>query len=359
MPGLELPSPASKNLPEFLPLRILSEVWLQAKTHQGQKSSNPRRKRPTFFKTEKNSSPDRQTRRNEPQHPSDSNSNPKSIDPSVESSSAKTNFNPTADVGKSVKNSVKHPSTKSYSGQSTLPITVCHWNCASGLSKKLDDIYLAIVELKPTVIFISEADWKKHQDDRLIQIKGYKLHNSESLEKHGKSRIIAYTRDGVDLKRRNDLESPDSEIIIFDKQSNNTSNFDRIIGLYRPFTGSDGDKSSGGTWTRFLHLLEVVNVALDGCHRATVVGDFNVDLLKDVVEQDRYTGALKNLCEENSLEQLIHQPTQIQTVKNPDGWKVQESLLDHVYSNDFINAQKCGSMHLSQSDHMVHSIRKF
>jgi hypothetical protein len=123
-------------------------------------------------------------------------------------------------------------------------LTVCHWNCASGLSNKLVDIKLAIAEIKPTVIFISEADRKLFHDDKLIQIKGYTLHNSKSQEIYNKSRIIAYTRDGSNLKRRQDLESPDDELIIFDKTFQNSTQVDRIIGLYRPFTGPDGDRSS-------------------------------------------------------------------------------------------------------------------
>ena len=150
-----------------------------------------------------------------------------------------------------------------------IPFTVCHWNCGSGLCNKLDDIQLAINELKPTVLFITEADRKLIHDEKLIQIRNYQLHNAESLGKHGKSRIIAYTRIGENLKRRCDLESPDSEVIIFDRT--NTSNVDRIIGLYRPFTGPDGDKTSGGTWDRLVHLLQIINKALDGCTRATIM----------------------------------------------------------------------------------------
>ncbi len=203
------------------------------------------------------------------------------------------------------------------------------------------------------MIFISEADQKIHHDDCLIQIKGYTLHNSESLPKHGKSRIVAYVKNDLNVKRRRDLESPDSEIIIFDRPLKNTSNIDRIIGLYRPFTGPNGNKSSGGAWNQFLNLLEVINVAVDGCHRVTIVGDLNVDLLKDVENQDRYAAALKTLCEENSLEQLIHQPTRIQTVKTTDSWLLQESLLDHVYLSDYRSVNKCGTLHLSHFDHMA------
>ncbi len=102
---------------------------------------------------------------------------------------------------------------------------------------------------------------------------------------------------------------------------------------------------------RFLHLIEVVNRTLDGCHRATIVGDFNVDLLKEDFTHGRYNAVLKSLSEKNSL---IYQPTQIQTVKNPDNWQIQESIIDHVYSSDYRSVQQCGSLHLSHSDHRLH-----
>jgi len=248
----------------------------------------------------------------------------------------------------------KPPTTKEiYHKQSNLPFTVCHWNCASGLTNKLEDIKLAISELKPTVIFITEADRKLSHDDKLIQIRGYALHNCTSRDKYNKSRIIAYTKDDSNLTRRLDLESPDDEVIIFDKIFPNAKNVDRVIGLYRPFTGPDGDKSSGGTWKRFEHLVGTVNKALEDCDRATIVGDFNVDLLMADEIQSRYTKSLKAMCDTYSLEQLINEPTRIQTLKVSNEWKVQESLLDHVYSSDFRSVKQCGCLHLSQSDHLA------
>ena len=284
---------------------------------------------------------DQQSHRNEPENP-----------PGPDAGSAKDNSNlepilPTKmGEGHKTMKKIISPIKKN-----NVPLTVCHWNCASGIINKLDDIRNVISELKPTVIYISEADRKSHHDDRLIQIKGYRLHNSSSLEKHGKSRIIAYTKDGVNLRRRLDLESPDTEMIIFDKQAPNSPEEDRIIGLYRPFTGPNGDKSSGGTWERFNHLVSTINKAVDGCHRVTIVGDLNVDLLKN--EDNRYSDALKLICDDNSLEQLIHQPTRIQALRSEDGWELQESLLDHVYSSDYRSIKQCGVMHLSQSDHLA------
>jgi len=230
---------------------------------------------------------------------------------------------------------------------------VCHWNCAKGITNKICDIKLAINELKPTVIFVSEADRANTHDDKLININGYQLHNSKSRDIYGKSRIVAYTREGSNLIRRHNLESPEAELIIFDKTHQNTQHVDRIIGLYRPFTGPNGDSSSGGAWTRYTHLIDVINQAINGCNRATIIGDINVDLLKSDIAAGRYAEALKMLCDENSLEQLIHQPTRIQPLNTASGWVIQESLLDHVYTSDFRSVEKCGSLHLSNSDHMA------
>jgi hypothetical protein len=52
-------------------------------------------------------------------------------------------------------------------------------------------------------------------------------------------------------------------------------------------------------WMHFLHLIEVVNRTLDGCQRASIVGDFNVDLLKEDFTHGRYNAVLKSLNEKN------------------------------------------------------------
>jgi len=230
------------------------------------------------------------------------------------------------------KQSVKKPQTIiTNSKKNNLPFTVCHWNCAKGITNKICDIKSALNELKPTVMFVSEADRAITHDDKLIYINGYQLHNSKSRDTYGKSRIVAYTREGSNLIRRLDLESPDAELIIFDKTYQNKPMVDRIIGLYRPFTGPNGDSSSGGAWTRYTLLIDIINQAINGCNRATIIGDINVDLLKSDITTGRYADALKTLCDENSLEQLIHEPTRIQPLNTSGGWIIQESLLDHVY----------------------------
>ena len=275
------------------------------------------------------------------------------LEPGFSATTTNSTTTLTTTMGSCKQSVTKPPSTLTHNKKNNTPFTVCHWNCAKGITKKICDIKLAINELKPTVIFISEADRMSTHDDRLIAIKGYQLHNSRSYDVHGKSRIVAYTREGSNLVRRSDLESPNAELIIFDKAYQNTSNIDRIIGLYRPFTGPNGDSSSGGAWTRFTHLIETINQAIEGCHRYTILGDINVDLLRRDSATGRYSEALETLCDKNSLSQLIHHPTRTQALNTADGWVIQESLLDHVYTSDFLTVNKCGGLHLSSSDHMA------
>jgi len=54
------------------------------------------------------------------------------------------------------------------------------------LQKKICDFKLAQNELKPTILFVSEADRATTHDDKLINIDGYQLHNSKSCETYGK-----------------------------------------------------------------------------------------------------------------------------------------------------------------------------
>jgi len=227
--------------------------------------------------------------------------------------------------------------------------TVSHWNCARDITSKRMIIKNAINKLLPTIFFISEADRTPEHDESLINIKGYEIHYSQSLEKHQKSRLIAYVLEGTNLERRESLENPDDEIIIFDRVFSKKGAIDRVIGIYRPFTGPDQVNSSEANWCRFKRLMSTLDCALRGCKRATIVGDFYVDWLKTEAEeaQNRYLDGLKSLCEKHSLRQLICEPTRFQ--KNSD----RESLLDHIYTNENMTKTDSGTLDLSQSDHLV------
>jgi len=68
--------------------------------------------------------------------------------------------------------------------------------------------------------------------------------------------------------------------------------------------------------------MNIINQAINDCNCATIIGDINVDLLKS--DSGCYADGLKVLCDENYLEQLIHQPTRIQPLNTAGGWVIQE-----------------------------------
>ena len=87
-----------------------------------------------------------------------------------------------------------HENTKTTKLKNDTNFTICNWNCARGLTKKLNDIKLLINELKPSLIFVSEADIKITHHTDLIRIPGYKLHLGSSLQAKQITRIIAYEK---------------------------------------------------------------------------------------------------------------------------------------------------------------------
>jgi len=121
-----------------------------------------------------NSGTDRQACQHKP--PNSASTQPASAKagPSMEPDSVSTNSTPTTTQLEKHKQSVKKLQTlQTNSKQNSLPFTVCHWNCAKGITNKICDIKLALNELKPTIMFVSEADRATTHDDKLINIDGY------------------------------------------------------------------------------------------------------------------------------------------------------------------------------------------
>ena len=98
------------------------------------------------------SNPNRQNCGNEPHDCTHSKPEPPTVASSNVGQSSARSINCSTQVGN------KRKTIKSI--HQSVPFTVSHWNCASGITNKLHDIKLAISELKPTVLFIYEANIK-------------------------------------------------------------------------------------------------------------------------------------------------------------------------------------------------------
>ena len=75
----------------------------------------------------------------------------------------------------------------------------------------MNEVKWLIQERDPHLLFLSESNlWRSH-DKELVLIDGYTLHTAKMIryEERQVSRIVAYVKDGITARRRDDLEVED------------------------------------------------------------------------------------------------------------------------------------------------------
>jgi exonuclease III len=82
-------------------------------------------------------------------------------------------------------------------------ITIATWNVCLGLSKKRDYIREMLTELEIDILNLQETELNPTLNMDLVCIKGYKLEAEQNDEK---VRTATYIRNGIEYKRRRDLE---------------------------------------------------------------------------------------------------------------------------------------------------------
>jgi len=185
------------------------------------------------------------------------------------------------------------------------------WNCCGGISSKYHYIRDEIAKTKPEVFFVIEAELRD-EDQCLYQIQGYNLCLDGAF-----SRIIAYVKNDQKFTKL--------------KTAKNVLGFDngrfRVYGLYREFKKLPG-KTHGTV------LNEMLQTIFSRDDRSLIVGgDFNINL--DKIEGP--TGYLKSNLDEwsinNTLTQMIRDPTWRRVVTIEGKQILRESRIDHLYTN--------------------------
>ena len=115
-----------------------------------------------------------------------------------------------------------------------------------------------------------------------------------------KARVATYISNKIRYKRRTDLETRGSHIIILDI---GTKSKTRIINLYRPFYPIDATERD--FFTMQLNILNI-NVSTN----TVILGDFNLDLNK--MNDNSYGKKLNfnsfnNTLGHHRLEQMVHE----------------------------------------------------
>jgi len=171
-----------------------------------------------------------------------------------------------------------------------------------------------IDKYRPDIFFICEAEVTVDISD-YINVEGYDLELSGSINL-GKARLIAYIRPGVGTRKRS-LEGNDENLIIFE------NSHERIMGVYRGFKNyrEPGFDALG-------YLFTLLNDACKTQKTLTVLGDFNIDPVRDGSTPQGLL--LEDLMINNNLFQLMKHPTRSRSVHRDCRLVNEESTIDLI-----------------------------
>lgn len=185
----------------------------------------------------------------------------------------------------------------------------------------MDEIRLLIEKYVPDLFFINEAELTQDRIEK-VNLRGYTLEIADSITLGlGKARIIAYVNTAAGYKRKKLLEGSQENIIVLESEKV------RIIGLYRGFKNY---REAG-----FDSLGYLFNLLEEGCKtskKLVIIGDFNIDPNRGAnTPQGR---ALDTLIINNSLHQLMDDPTRCRIVKRGESTVLEESTLDLILTTE-------------------------
>lgn len=202
--------------------------------------------------------------------------------------------------------------------------------CGKQMTKFLElKAILTAPENRSLQVFgISESKLKDHKMSRCFNVVGFQKPFRKDNMSNGGGGIIVYVRNGLNVKRRIDLETNDISCIWLEILPQKGKSF--LIGnMYRP------PNSKIEFNDRFENFIDTVSQ--EG-KEFILLGDFNKNLLPDHVdiEWENFTTSL-------GLSQLICDPTRVTETSN--------TLIDHIYTNAVENISKAHVCQTTISDH--------
>ena len=214
-------------------------------------------------------------------------------------------------------------------------VNIGHVNIHS-LPKKLDSIQDLLSHHSLSVLGITETDLSenRHSDD-LITLPGFTCERRDAIQ-HLHKGVIVYIHQAIAdcVKRRLDLEIKSVECVWLEIRQ--YSQKPLLVGfLYRnPRNKIDYDHSWSDDFMQMMTMVSSCKLNL------VLLGDFNIDLLKDQTEWCANTTAL-------GLNQLIITPTRIEK----RGSLITQTLIDHIYTNNTAIIQTPFASDICVSDH--------
>ena len=256
------------------------------------------------------------------------------------------------------------------------------WNCNRGLVKHVDgmdsdklvDIKLFINEHKPHLFAILEADihghnsrvnrQKTYEIDEIkdkLKIEGYSIETPATWNAHDQARLIVFVSDDIKAKKLevsendNDLPSLSFEIGL-GRERKTIVNF-----FYREWTsGIDGTSSVQDQKERLKRQILHWKYLASRDRDLIIMGDANlcaktwnnVDYPNDKKE---LANMVTDFLLEDSLSQMVNEFTRTEL----KGGRIEQSCIDHIYSNCLSKCDEAKVIAAGNSDHLGVTVTKY
>ena len=201
-----------------------------------------------------------------------------------------------------------------------MSVKVATWNLCLGLPNKKDVVIQELLTNKIDICCMQETELDQNFPTDILSTRDFVF---EPEVNNAKKRVGVFINKNIKYRRRDDLEEPNTHVIIIDLLLAHTI---RIISLYRSFRPPDG-VSASTFFNKQLTLIEKSST-----RNMFVLGDFNLDVemqfRNDYPHKLLYLD-LTAMTDRLELFQIVDFPTWSRTINNV----VKQSTLDHVYTN--------------------------
>ena len=246
-------------------------------------------------------------------------------------------------------------------------LTCLYWNKGpSLLINKHQDLESVIADHHPHVLGLGEANYSQAQDIEAVQFPGYNLHLDSGLGLQGMARVAVYTHNTLKVKRRNDLEDPDTAAIWMECGLPGQRGILICVGYRQWRLLGQGDNISAtvaeqlARWNKFINRWES---ALSEGKEIIVMLDANLDFLTwrntDHLEPHHSSIRLKSLVDTLfdriiplGVSQLVTGATRMERGSPSTG-------LDHLYSNRADKLSPVQTIYTGMSDHKLLKCQRF
>ena len=238
----------------------------------------------------------------------------------------------------------QNKAVKMYNGNGVKSLKVVHWNMGScHWIRKIAEIQILLMDTKPDITIISEANIFAENQDYEIHIPGYNLIQPKSMVSSGYSRLAVLVKEGVQVQTLEQYMDEEIASVWLKISSKGTKKI-HLGAIYRQHKLiKQGTPNLSGDinlqvnrWKKFVSQWKAASNRVD----TIVMGDINLDFNKletPDYQHEEMTEILKNEIETLGFIQVIKRNTRSQAHHV-------DSLLDHCWTS---NPQRI----LSSSDH--------